>query len=192
MATSSSMSKISSYLTFKLGNEEFAAHVSKVLNILEMTKITEVPKSPDYMTGVINVRGAVLPVIDTRIKFGMTPTECTSNTCIVVMDIELDGESTHVGALVDSVQAVLEIDESKILPPPSIGTKYKSEFIEGVANVDNEFIMILNMDEVFSSEEVVTLRDTAEDSKDMVKEQVEGLTNTKTQERVAAQEAPKA
>ncbi len=192
MATNSNMSKISSYLTFKLGNEEFAAHVSKVLNILEMTKITEVPKSPDYMTGVINVRGSVLPVIDTRIKFGMTPTEFTPNTCIVVMDIELDGESTHVGALVDSVQAVLEIDEAKILPPPSIGTKYKSEFIEGVANVDDQFIMILNMDEVFSADEVVTLRDTAEDSKGLVKDRVEGLTNDKSAEQTAAPAASKA
>lgn len=171
------MSKINSYLTFKLGEEEFAAHVSKVLNILEMTKITEVPKSPDYMTGVINLRGSVLPVIDTRIKFGMTPTEYTANTCIVVMDIEMDGESIHVGALVDSVQAVLEIDDNQILPPPSIGHKYRSEFIEGVANINETFIMILNMEEVFSSEEITDLRDTTSDNQDLVKDEVEGLTN---------------
>ena len=110
--------KINSYLTFKLGEEEFAAHVGKVLNILEMTKITEVPKSPDYMKGVINLRGSVLPVIDTRIKFGMTPTEYTPNTCIVVMDIDMDGDSIHVGALVDSVQAVLEIEDTQICRLP--------------------------------------------------------------------------
>lgn len=172
-----SESKINSYLTFKLGEEEFAAHVGKVLNILEMTKITEVPKSPDYMKGVINLRGSVLPVIDTRIKFGMTPTEYTPNTCIVVMDIDMDGDSIHVGALVDSVQAVLEIDDAQILPPPSIGHKYRSEFIEGVANINETFIMILNMDEVFSSEEVHNLQDTAAENQNLVQDRVEGLTN---------------
>lgn len=172
-----SESKINSYLTFKLGEEEFAAHVGKVLNILEMTRITEVPKSPDYMKGVINLRGSVLPVIDTRIKFGMTPTEYTPNTCIVVMDIDMDGDSIHVGALVDSVQAVLEIDDAQILPPPSIGHKYRSEFIEGVANINETFIMILNMDEVFSSEEVHNLQDTAAENQNLVQNRVEGLTN---------------
>ena len=137
--------KINSFLSFKLGEEEFAAHVGKVLNILEMTKITEVPKAPEYMKGVINLRGTVLPVIDTRIKFGMPPTEYTANTCIIVLDIEVDGESIQIGALVDGVQAVLEIDKSKIMPPPSIGSKYRSEFIEGVANIDDKFIMILEI-----------------------------------------------
>ena len=169
--------KINSYLTFKLGEEEFAAHVGKVLNILEMTKITEVPKSPDYMKGVINLRGSVLPVIDTRIKFGMTPTEYTPNTCIVVMDIDMDGDSIHVGALVDSVQAVLEIEDTQILPPPSIGHKYRSEFIEGVANINDSFIMILNMDEVVSSEEVHDMHDKAAENQNLVQERVDGLTN---------------
>lgn len=157
-------SKINSYLTFKLGDEEFAAHVGKVLNILEMTRITEVPKSPNYMKGVINLRGSVLPVIDTRIKFGMTPTEITPNTCIVVMDIALEGESVHVGALVDSVQAVIEFEEDKILPPPSLGQRYRSDFIEGVANIQETFIMILNMDAVFSTEEIINLQEQTADS----------------------------
>jgi len=156
--------KINSYLSFKLGEEEFAAHVGKVLNILEMTKITEVPKAPVYMKGVINLRGTVLPVIDTRIKFGMLPTIYTANTCIIVLDIELDGESIHVGALVDSVQAVLELDNNQIMPAPSIGSKYKSEFIEGVANIDDKFIMILNMDAVFSNDEISNLKDKTEET----------------------------
>jgi purine-binding chemotaxis protein CheW len=152
------LSRINSYLSFKLGDEEFAAHVGKVLNILEMTRITEVPKAPAYMKGVINLRGTVLPVIDTRIKFGMAPTEYTTNTCIIVLDIQVDGESIQIGALVDAVQAVLEIDKGKIMPPPSIGSKYKSEFIEGVANIDEKFIMILDVDAVFSTEEVSNLK----------------------------------
>ena len=167
------IAKITSYLTSKLGDEEFAAHVSKVLNILEMTKITEVPKSPNYMTGVINLRGSVLPVIDTRIKFGMTPTEYSPSTCIVVMDIDLEGESVHVGALVDSVQAVIEIEHDQIMPPPSLGNKYRSEFIEGVANINEKFIMILNMDEVFSSEDLIDLTNKTLESESLVKDSVE-------------------
>lgn len=148
------LTKINSYLSFKLGEEEFASHVGKVLNILEMTKITEVPKSPEYMKGVINLRGTVLPVVDTRIKFGMSPTVYTPNTCIVVMEVDLEGDTVQVGALVDAVQAVLEIDNSQIQPPPSIGSKYKSEFIYGMAKIDERFIMLLDMDKVFSSEEI--------------------------------------
>ncbi len=151
--------QIKSYLTFKLGNEEFAAHVSKVLNILEMTPITKVPKAPDYMKGVINLRGAVLPVIDARIKFGMPETEYTNNTCIIVLDIDVDGESVHVGAIVDSVQAVLEIDNNQIMPLPSLGSRYKSEFIIGMAKVEDRFIIILNMDAVFSVDEITEIVD---------------------------------
>jgi purine-binding chemotaxis protein CheW len=159
---------INSYLTFKLGNEFFAANVSKVLNILEMTKVTKVPKAPAYMKGVINLRGSVLPLVDTRIKFDMPETEYTANTCILVLDIILNNESVHVGALVDSVQEVLELDDANIQPPPSIGTRYRSEFIEGVAKVEEEFIMILNMDLIFSTDELSLLRETFQESKEEV------------------------
>lgn len=149
---------LNSYLSFKLGDEIFAANVAKVLNILEMTKITKVPKAPDYMKGVINLRGTVLPVIDTRIKFGLSGTEFTTNTCILVLDIEIEGESLHVGGLVDGVQEVLEIEHSQILPPPNIGNKYRSQFINGMFKVDDDnFIMLLDMDKVFSVEDIVKL-----------------------------------
>lgn len=168
------LTKINSYLSFHLGEEEFAAHVGKVLNILEMTKITEVPKAPDYMKGVINLRGTVLPVVDTRIKFGMTPTEYTTNTCIVVMEVDMEGDIVQVGALVDSVQAVLEIEDSQIQPPPSIGSKYKSEFIYGMAKVDDRFIMLLDMEKVFSSDEIIQVKEkTKEGEGKMGKEESE-------------------
>ncbi len=116
---------LNSYLSFKLGEEIFAANVSKVLNILEMTKITQVPKSPPYMKGVINLRGTVLPVVDTRLKFGMSATEFTPNTCILVMEVEVDGEALQVGGLGarpagcdEQVPAVLEVgcDQVGIIP----------------------------------------------------------------------------
>jgi purine-binding chemotaxis protein CheW len=152
------LANIKSYLTFKLGEEEFAAHVSKVLSIMEMTKITKVPKTPDYLEGVINLRGQVLPVVDTRIKFGMSPTEVTSNTCIVVMEVEVNDETVQVGTLVDSVQEVVEIEEDQIQPPPSIGNNYKSEFIYGMAKIEDKFIMLLDMDKVFSAEEIADVQ----------------------------------
>jgi len=158
-----SLIKINSYLSFKLGDDEFAAHVGKVLNILELVKITPVPKSPEYMKGVINLRGAVLPIIDTRMKFGMSPTQFTQNTCIVVMEIVMEKDTIQLGALVDSVLSVAEIEDDQIQPPPSLGSKYKSEFILGVAKVEEKFIMILDMDKVFSSDELILVMDSTED-----------------------------
>jgi purine-binding chemotaxis protein CheW len=156
-----SVNTLTSYLSFKLGDETFAANVSKVLNILEMTKITKVPKAPEYMKGVINLRGTVLPLIDTRIKFGLTTTEFTANTCILVLDIQIENDSLHVGALVDGVQEVLEIEPQQILPPPNIGSKYHSDFISGMYKVGEEqFIMILDMDKVFSVDELMEVQST--------------------------------
>jgi purine-binding chemotaxis protein CheW len=152
-------SETNSYLTFKLGKEEFGAHVSQVLNILEMTKVTEVPKSPNYMKGVINLRGMVLPVIDTRIKFGMPETEYTTNTCIVVMDLDLADDTIHIGAIVDEVVSVTEIEENQIEPPPSIGSKYKSEFIYGMARVEDNFIMLIDMQKLISVDELSEITD---------------------------------
>ena len=147
-----------SYLSFKLGEETFASNVSKVLNILEMMKITKVPRAPSYMKGVINLRGVVLPVIDTRLKFGMSPIEITPNTCILVLDVKVNDQEVKVGAMVDSVQEVLELYKDDIQPPPSIGSKYESEFIYGMAKSGEEFIMLLDMDKVFSADEIIDLK----------------------------------
>lgn len=163
--------KINSYLSFKLGEETFAANVGKVLNILEMVKITKVPKAPAYMKGVINLRGTVLPLVDTRVKFGMSETEYTANTCILVLDIDMDDDTVQVGALVDSVQEVLELNDKDILPPPSIGSKYKSEFIEGMARSNDQFIMILNMDMIFSTDELAMLRDSTSEQEEQMAEE---------------------
>lgn len=174
-------SKINSYLTFKLGEETFAANVAKVLNILEMTQITKVPKAPNYMKGVINLRGVVLPLIDTRIKFEMPETEFTNNTCILVLEIDLNGEIVQVGALVDSVQEVLEFDDADILPPPSIGTKYKTEFIDGVVKADDNFIMLLNMDLIFSTDELSIIKENTPEN--ILNDQKEESTENKKESK---------
>ncbi len=143
--------KTSSYLSFRLGDEHFAVHAGKVLSILEMIRITAVPKSPGFMRGVINLRGIVLPIVDTRIRLGMSPTEITANTCIIVLEVNIDGQPARIGALVDAVLSVVELDYSQILPPPCIGSKYQSDHITGITNVDERFLMILDVDAVLST-----------------------------------------
>ncbi|MBN1951082.1 MAG: chemotaxis protein CheW [Bacteroidales bacterium] len=149
--------KISSYLSFKIGGEEYAAHVNDVLNILEVQEITKIPKAPGYLKGVINLRGMVLPVIDTHIKFGMEPIEFTDRTCIVVMDLDLSGEIIHVGALVDSVEAVHALSDDMIGPPPAIGMSGATKFIKGITRIDDHFVMLLDLVKLFTDDEIKEL-----------------------------------
>ena len=104
------------YLTFKLGNEVFATDVAKVREVLDFTTITEIPRTPDFMSGVINLRGSVVPVVDLRLCFEMSKTERTRNTCIVVVEVLLDNESTVIGALADSVEEVIDLEPDQIQP----------------------------------------------------------------------------
>jgi len=149
--------KTHSYLLFKIGEESFAANVTKVEGILELTKITKIPRVQKYVLGVINLRGAILPIVDIKIKFGMEKTLFTSNTCILILEIQLEGKPVKIGALVDSVVEVLEINEDEILPRPSLGNNYRSEFIYGMYRVDDSFIMLLDVDTVFSSNELSSM-----------------------------------
>lgn len=142
------------YLTFKLAEEIFALDVAKVREILEYTTITKVPQTPDFMRGVINLRGSVVPVVDLRLKFGMAKTEQTVNTCIIVVEVNMDGETTVLGALADSVQEVIEMEPEQIEPAPHIGTSLNTDFIKGMGKHDGNFIMILDIDRVFTNEEL--------------------------------------
>lgn len=155
---------VRSYLSFKLEDEFFSIPVMKVLEILEVPKITKVPHSPDYLKGVINLRGAVLPVIDTRVKFGMTPTDFSINTSILVLSVQHEEETLTVGVLVDSVVEVFEIDDVDIKPSPSIGAKYRAEFIEGMINYEDRFMMLLDIDQIFSLMELQDILSTSEEA----------------------------
>jgi purine-binding chemotaxis protein CheW len=154
--------EINSYLSFKLGDEYFAVNVNQVIEILEVPAITKIPRAPRYMAGVINLRGNVLPLIDTRIKFSMEPIKMTVNTCVVVIEINVEGETLQIGTLVDEVLEVLEIEKSQIQPSPSIEAQYKLEFIEGMFRKDSDFIMLLNLGAVFSLSEVNFMQETNE------------------------------
>ncbi|MDA8428757.1 MAG: chemotaxis protein CheW [Geobacteraceae bacterium] len=145
------------YLTFKLAEEVFALDVAKVREILEFSSVTRVPQTPDFMRGVINLRGSVVPVIDLRLKFGMTATEQSVNTCIIVAEVEMDGETIQLGALADSVQEVNEMEPGQIEAAPHIGTRLDTDFIKGMGKQDNQFVMILDIDKVFSSNELETI-----------------------------------
>jgi purine-binding chemotaxis protein CheW len=146
------------HLTFTLDEEVFAVDISKVREVLEFTKVTKVPQTPEFMRGVINLRGGVVPVVDMRLKFGMTETSKTVNTCVIITEVSLDGDSTVLGALVDSVQEVHEFEPDQIEPAPKIGTRLNTDFIEGMGKRNEEFIIILDIDKVFSSDELAIVQ----------------------------------
>lgn len=152
-----------SYLSFRLGTEHFGIEVSKIIEILEVPRITKVPHAPSYMKGVVNLRGGVLPVIDTRVKFGMTETQLAVETCIVVLNIEINDEKLTVGAMVDAVSEVFELEDAEIQPSPAIGTKYRPEFIKGMMRFKDQFLMLLNIDKVFSAGEFEAISEIRQD-----------------------------
>src|SRR6201992_1408486 len=151
-------SEMRQYLTFKLGNESFGIDVAKVREVLDFTTITEIPRTPDFMSGVINLRGSVVPVVDLRLCLHMSKTERTRNTCIVVVEVLLENEATVIGALADSVEEVIDLEPDQIQPAPRIGTQIRTDFIKGMGKRDSQFIMILDIDRVFSVEELSAVR----------------------------------
>jgi purine-binding chemotaxis protein CheW len=146
------------HLTFKLDDEVFAVDISKIREVLEFKTVTKVPRTPDFMCGVINLRGGVVPVVDLRLKFGMPEAERTVNTCIIIVEVSLDNETVVIGALADSVQEVFELEPDQIEPAPKIGTKLNTEFIRGMGKRDGEFIIILDIDKAFSSDELAIVQ----------------------------------
>jgi purine-binding chemotaxis protein CheW len=154
MVTEDNTRETTQFLTFKLGDEVFALDISKVREVLDFTTVTKVPRTPEFMRGVINLRGSVVPVVDLRLKFGMTRTESSVNTCIIITEVTVDNDTTVLGALADSVQEVLDLEPGSIAPAPKIGTKLKTEFIKGMGRRDDRFIIILDIDKVFSSDEL--------------------------------------
>jgi len=142
------------YLTFKLGEEVYAVDISKVREVLDFTSVTKVPRTPDFMRGVINLRGSVVPVVDLRLKFGMSRTEKTVNTCVIILEVRVDSETTILGALADSVQEVIDLESEHIEPAPRIGTKLRTEFIAGMGKQNDKFLILLDIDKIFSTEEL--------------------------------------
>jgi purine-binding chemotaxis protein CheW len=146
------------YLTYKLGDEVFAFDISKVREVLDFTAITKVPRMPEFLRGVINLRGSVVPVVDLRLKFGMPKTDKTVDTCVIITEVDVDGEQTILGALADSVQEVMDLDPDSIEQAPKIGSGLNMEFIKGMGRHNDKFIIILDIDKAFSAEELAVVQ----------------------------------
>ena len=157
----SEISAATQYLTFTLAEEVYAVDVGRVREILEISSITKVPQSPEFMRGVINLRGNVVPVIDMRVKFGMSATERTINTCIIVVEVKMGDEVVILGSLADSVQEVIEMEPSQIEAAPHLGTQLNTSFIKGMGKHDDRFVIILDVDRIFSSGELDAVKGEA-------------------------------
>jgi purine-binding chemotaxis protein CheW len=146
------------YLTFMLGTEVFAIGILAIKEIIEYGSLTEVPMMPDSVRGVINLRGAVVPVMDLSVRFGKPASGVTKRTCIVIVETEREGQREVIGVVVDAVNAVLEISSEDIEPPPSFGPKIRTEFIEGLGKVNGKFVILIATDRVLAIEGLESAR----------------------------------
>ena len=149
------------FLTLTLGKDMFALDIAAVREILDMTDITRIPQTPPAVRGVVNVRGAAVPVIDLRLRFGMEEAERTVNTRIVIVEIPNGDGVTVLGAIADSVKEVLEMEPEAIAPPPAMGASVKTDFLRGIGKADGRFILVLDIAKVLGSDEVLSLGDVS-------------------------------
>jgi purine-binding chemotaxis protein CheW len=141
-------------MTFKMGDELFAIDVSQVREVLEIPQITKIPSAPEYMRGVVNVRGQAIPVVDLRVKFGLPRSADTLQSRVIVMELSIDGESAVLGGIADSVHEVIDLEPGDINPPPRIAMRWRTEFILGMGKRGEDFVIILDVNSVFSSEDL--------------------------------------
>jgi purine-binding chemotaxis protein CheW len=150
-------SELQQYLTFQLGDEVFAFGILNIREIIEYGRLTEVPRMPGFIRGVINLRGSVVPVIDLGQRFGKAPTQVSPRTCIVILEVENDGDLHSVGVMVSSVNDVVEIPPDQIEPAPEFGAHIRTDFIEGMGKMNDRFVIILKVEHVLSLEEISSL-----------------------------------
>lgn len=150
------------YLSFVLDGKLFAFDVLKTREVLSYTRITEIPCTPDYVAGVLNLRGSVVTVMDFRRKFNMGETTITPDSAIIIVEANYDDEMVVVGALVDAVKGVLKFDSNQIEPPPKVGMKLSAELITGIGKKEEEFVVILNVDKVFSEDDLNLVKENIE------------------------------
>lgn len=144
-------------LTFSLGEEVYGVSILQVKEIIGMLEITSVPRTPDFIKGVINLRGKIIPVMDLRIKFGMDEQEYDERTCIIVVEIEIKGNQRLIGVVVDMVSEVVNVHADDIEPPPEYGSKLDHNFILGIGKIKEKVVIILDINEVFQCEEIIKM-----------------------------------
>ncbi|MGL1861750.1 MAG: chemotaxis protein CheW [Pseudodesulfovibrio sp.] len=152
--TDDTLKDINQFLTFTLSKEIFAVDIGTVREVLELTSVTKIPRTPEFMRGVINLRGHAVPVVDMRQKLGMSRGETTVDTCIIVIEIEFENELTIMGALVDSVREVFEMTPESIEPAPKMGAAINADHIKGMGRQNDQFIIIVDISKIFSEEEL--------------------------------------
>lgn len=153
--------KAGKYLTFKLADEDYGVSLLKVREIIGMMPITSVPRTPDFVKGVINLRGKVIPVTDLRLRFGMPEIGYTDRTCIIVVEIRGTDNTIQTGILVDAVTEVLPVQGDRIEPAPEFGVNVDTRYILGMANMDGAVKILLDIDRVMTAEEIVELEKAA-------------------------------
>jgi purine-binding chemotaxis protein CheW len=150
------------YLTFKLGGETYGLEILKVQEIIGMMKVTKVPRTPDFVRGVINLRGKVIPVVDIRLKFGMDEAEETERTCIIVVQVNFEGGKVTMGSIVDEVSEVINIERDQIEPTPALGAGIDTDFILGIGKIEHKVIMLLDVDKVLTTREIKLVDEVTE------------------------------
>jgi purine-binding chemotaxis protein CheW len=159
---SESAQNIQQHLTFMIGGEEYAISLLKVKEIIEFDVITEVPKTPEWIRGVINLRGSVVPVVDLAVKFRQSPSVAGKLTCIVITEVACEGAGTVMGIMADSVRQVIDLKATDIEPPPTFGTRVKVDYLLGMARSGKKFCLILDTEKVLSTDELLELPDVLE------------------------------
>ena len=154
----------SQYLNFTLGKEIFALDISSVREVLELTSITKIPRTPGFMRGVINLRGHAVPVMDMRLKFGMPTTAATVDTCIIIVEVDFEGERIIMGGLVDSVREVFDLLPEHIEAAPRMGTSINTDYIKGIGKQDDSFVIILDIAKVFSAAELAIAKEAQKEA----------------------------
>jgi purine-binding chemotaxis protein CheW len=150
------------YLTFLVGDEEYGVGILQAKEIIEYDTVTTVPNAPRFIRGVINLRGSVVPVVDLAVKFGRQPSPVTRRSCIVVVEVQRDGQRTVMGIAADRVSQVAELMPGTIEPPPDFGTGVRSDWLHGLGRSDKRFILLLNTDQVLSTDEQQALPTTTD------------------------------
>jgi purine-binding chemotaxis protein CheW len=145
---------LDTYFTFRIGGELFAVNIGQITKILEYTELTKIPNSPRYFKGIINLFGEVIPVFDGRLKFGFPEIKRARENCILILVFEMDENVVTSGIIVDSVEKVLVFESENIKPAPTVGKGFNNEFIHGIANYNDEFVIVLNLERIFSEEEI--------------------------------------
>ncbi len=157
-----SAAEIAQYLTFQLGGEMYAVGILNVKEIIEYGSLTEIPMMPAFIRGVINLRGAVVPVIDLAARFGGQRTETSRRTCIVIIELTTGEEHHDIGVVVDAVSEVLEVSDADIEPPPAFGARIRADFIHGMGKIGGKFVIILDIQQVLSVDEIAALATVAD------------------------------